>query len=113
MKSGNVKTLGLQGCQIGVEGAKYVVDGLRHNKTLTQLDLSLNKMGDKGVAVLAGSLRDVTFFTKADLYSEQMRLRMQLPYTSPEGVIGKKNDETKLTIVTELIWPSAEELPEW
>jgi Ran GTPase-activating protein (RanGAP) involved in mRNA processing and transport len=54
----NLKTLNLESNQITYEGAPFLAQMLRNNRTLTELYLSKNQLGDRGVELLANVLTD-------------------------------------------------------
>ncbi|CAF0976493.1 unnamed protein product [Rotaria sp. Silwood1] len=54
----NLKTLNLESNGITTEGAPYLAQMLENNRTLTELYLSKNHLGDRGVELLANVLND-------------------------------------------------------
>jgi Ran GTPase-activating protein (RanGAP) involved in mRNA processing and transport len=54
----NIKTLNLESNEITAECAQYLAQMLRDNRTLTELYLSKNHLGDRGVELLANALSD-------------------------------------------------------
>ncbi|CAF2535982.1 unnamed protein product [Rotaria sp. Silwood2] len=54
----NLKTLNLESNGITTEGAQYLAQMLKNNQTLTELYLSKNHLGDRGVELLANVLND-------------------------------------------------------
>jgi Ran GTPase-activating protein (RanGAP) involved in mRNA processing and transport len=54
----NLKTLNLESNGITAEGAQYLAQMLKNNRTLTELYLSKNHLGDRGIELLANALND-------------------------------------------------------
>ncbi|CAF1122133.1 unnamed protein product [Rotaria sordida] len=54
----NIKTLNLESNGITFEGAQYLAQMLKNNQTLTELYLSKNHLGDRGVELLTNVLHD-------------------------------------------------------
>jgi Ran GTPase-activating protein (RanGAP) involved in mRNA processing and transport len=54
----NLKTLNLESNDITAEGAQYLAQMLKNNRTLTELYLSKNHLGDRGVELLTNALND-------------------------------------------------------
>lgn len=52
----SLKTLNLESNGITTEGAEYLAYMLKNNQTLTELYLSKNHLGDRGVGLLANAL---------------------------------------------------------
>ena len=52
-----ITSLDLACSNIGVEESKYLAEALKHNSTLTSLDLESNNIGDEGVKFLAEALK--------------------------------------------------------
>ncbi|CAF5012834.1 unnamed protein product [Rotaria magnacalcarata] len=55
-----ITQLDLRHNQVGVLGAEYLAVGLRYNKTLQQLNLALNQLGDEGAQQIANLLQNST-----------------------------------------------------
>jgi Ran GTPase-activating protein (RanGAP) involved in mRNA processing and transport len=54
----NLKTLNLESNNITAEGAQYLAQMLKNNRTLTELYLSKNHLGDRGIELLTNALND-------------------------------------------------------
>jgi len=54
----NLKTLNLESNDITAEGAQYLAQMLKNNRTLTELYLSKNHLGDRGIELLTNALND-------------------------------------------------------
>ncbi|CAF0723966.1 unnamed protein product [Adineta steineri] len=54
----NLKTLNLESNGITYEGAQYLAEMLKYNHTITELYLSKNHLGDKGVKLLVDALNN-------------------------------------------------------
>ncbi|CAF3298106.1 unnamed protein product [Rotaria sp. Silwood2] len=54
----NIETLNLESNDITAEGAQYIAQILRNSRTLTELYLSKNYLGDRGVKFLANALSE-------------------------------------------------------
>jgi Ran GTPase-activating protein (RanGAP) involved in mRNA processing and transport len=52
----NIKTLNLESNEITVEGAYYLAQMVKDSRTLAELYLSKNHLGDRGVELLANAL---------------------------------------------------------
>ena len=53
-----LKTLNVESNGLTFEGAQYLAQMLKTNRTLTELYLSKNHVGDRGVELLANALKD-------------------------------------------------------
>jgi Ran GTPase-activating protein (RanGAP) involved in mRNA processing and transport len=53
-----LKTLNLESNGITAEGAEYLANMIKHSQTLTELYLSKNHLGDRGIELLANALND-------------------------------------------------------
>lgn len=56
MISSRIKTLNLESNEISVEGAQYLAQLVKESRTLTELYLSKNHLGDRGVELIAQAL---------------------------------------------------------
>jgi Ran GTPase-activating protein (RanGAP) involved in mRNA processing and transport len=56
----NIKTLNLESNEITAEGARYLAQMLKDSRTLAELYLSKNHLGDRGVELIAKALSDET-----------------------------------------------------
>ncbi|UJR32841.1 hypothetical protein I4U23_020303 [Adineta vaga] len=56
----NVKTLNLESNQITSQGAQYLAQMLKDNRTITELYLSKNDLGDQGIEIIANALYNET-----------------------------------------------------
>lgn len=54
----NLKTLNLESNGITYDGAQYLANMLKNNRTLTELYLSKNHLGDRGIELIANALND-------------------------------------------------------
>jgi Ran GTPase-activating protein (RanGAP) involved in mRNA processing and transport len=54
----NLKTLNLESNHITAEGTQYLAQMLKNNRTLTELYLSKNHLGDRGIELLTNALND-------------------------------------------------------
>jgi Ran GTPase-activating protein (RanGAP) involved in mRNA processing and transport len=54
----NLKTLNLESNGITAEGAQYLAQMIKNNQTLTELYVSKNHLGDRGVELLSNALND-------------------------------------------------------
>lgn len=52
----NIKTLNLESNEITSNGAEYLADMIKNSRTLVELYLSKNHLGDRGVELLANAL---------------------------------------------------------
>ena len=55
--SGTLNSLGLMGCNIGVEGARALAEAIRTNSSLAMLSLNDNNIGDEGARAIAAAIR--------------------------------------------------------
>src|SRR5277367_5274302 len=67
LRSNHIKVLNLVGYRIGSSGASYISDSIKHNTTLTTLDLSLNNIGSSGASYISDSIKHNTTLTELSL----------------------------------------------
>ena len=63
-QNGTLRRLNLQANKITVDGVNNLYAGLRETKSLIDLDISLNPLGDDGLAALVGAFTENMRFTK-------------------------------------------------
>ncbi len=66
----NIKTLNLEANEITSEGAQYLAQMLKDSRTLAELYLSKNHLGDRGIELLANALSDDNRNTQEQFHKE-------------------------------------------
>jgi Ran GTPase-activating protein (RanGAP) involved in mRNA processing and transport len=63
----NIKTLNLESNEITAEGAQYLAQMIKDSRTLAELYLSKNHLGDRGVELLANALNNEMIYSQEQL----------------------------------------------
>ena len=80
-----------------VQGAKYIAQGILGNRSLLSLNIKGNVIGDQGITLIAGALREVPQLNQLDISLNEIgptgfqALCEVLPFTGLTTLVCNKN----------------------